>query len=36
VPPGYWTRIGVVLNVIIAAIALVLALHFLFAAQSSP
>jgi putative membrane protein len=34
VPPGYWTRIGVVLNVIIAMIALVLALHFLFAAQS--
>ena len=34
VPPGYWTRIGVLLNVIIAAIALVLALHFLFAAHS--
>jgi len=34
VPPGYWTRIGVWLNVIIAAIALVLALHFVFAAQS--
>jgi putative membrane protein len=34
VPPGYWTHIGVLLNVIIAAIALVLALHFLFAAQS--
>jgi putative membrane protein len=34
VPPGYWTRIGVWLNVIIAAIALVLALHFIFAAQS--
>ena len=34
VPPGYWTRIGVLLNVIIATIALVLALHFLFAAQS--
>jgi putative membrane protein len=33
VPPGYWTRIGVLLNVIIAMIALVLALHFLFAAQ---
>jgi len=34
VPPGYWTRIGVWLNVIIAAIALILALHFIFAAQS--
>jgi inner membrane protein YidH len=34
VPPGYWTRIGVWLNVIIAVIALLLALHFLFAAQS--
>jgi putative membrane protein len=34
VPPGYWTQIGVFLNVVIAVIALVLALHFLFAAQS--
>ena len=34
VPPGYWTRIGVWLNVIIAAIALILAVHFIFAAQS--
>ncbi|HEV7359055.1 MAG TPA: DUF202 domain-containing protein [Steroidobacteraceae bacterium] len=34
VPPGYWTQIGVWLNVIIAAIALILALHFIFAAQS--
>jgi len=34
VPPGYWTRIGVWLNVIIAAIALILALHFLIAAKS--
>ncbi len=34
VPPGYWTRVGVLLNVIIALIAVVLALHFLFAAQS--
>jgi putative membrane protein len=33
VPPGYWTRIGIWLNVIIAAIALILALHFLLAAQ---
>jgi putative membrane protein len=34
VPPGYWTQIGVVLNVIIALMAVALALHFLFAAQS--
>jgi putative membrane protein len=34
IPPGYWTQIGVVLNVIIALVALSLALHFLFAAQS--
>ena len=34
VPPGYWTQIGVSLNVVIALIALVLALHFIFAAQS--
>jgi putative membrane protein len=33
VPPGYWTQIGVVLNVIIAAIALIFALHFLMAAK---
>jgi putative membrane protein len=32
VPPGYWTRVGVVLNVIIAMIALILAVHFLWAA----
>jgi putative membrane protein len=32
VPPGYWTRVGVVLNVTIAAIAVILALHFLWAA----
>ena len=32
VPPGYWTRVGVVLNVIIAMIAVILALHFLWAA----
>jgi putative membrane protein len=30
VPPGYWTQVGVVLNVIIALIALALALHFLW------
>ena len=35
IPPGYWTQIGVVLNVVIALIAIALALHFLFAAQSS-
>jgi putative membrane protein len=34
VPPGYWTQIGVILNVVIAVIALILALHFIFAAQS--
>jgi|SRR5271167_1261610 len=36
VPPGYWTRLGVALNVIIAAIALVLALHFLWGAHAMP
>lgn len=30
VPPGYWTQIGVGLNVIIAVIALVFALRFLW------
>jgi putative membrane protein len=30
VPPGYWTRIGVALNVIIAAVAVALAVHFLW------
>jgi putative membrane protein len=34
IPPGYWTQTGVVLNVIIALVALTLALHFLLAAQS--
>lgn len=34
VPPGYWTQVGVVLNVIIALLALALALRFLFAAHS--
>jgi putative membrane protein len=29
VPPGYWTHVGVVLNIIIAIIAIALALHFL-------
>jgi len=35
IPPGYWTHIGVALNVVMALIAVALALHFLFAAQSS-
>jgi putative membrane protein len=30
VPPGYWTQVGVGLNVAIAVIALLLALHFLW------
>ena len=30
VPPGYWTQVGVALNVIIAVIAVVFALHFLW------
>jgi putative membrane protein len=34
VPPGYWTQVGVALNVIIAVIALILALHFLMAAKA--
>jgi putative membrane protein len=34
VPPGYWTRVGVALNVIIAAIAVIFALHFLWAAHN--
>ena len=34
VPPGYWTKTGVALNVIIALIALIFAGHFLVAAQS--
>ena len=29
VPPGYWTHVGVALNIIIAIIAAALALHFL-------
>jgi len=35
VPPGYWTQIGVVLNVIIAVIAVIFALHFLIAAKGN-
>jgi hypothetical protein len=31
VPPGYWTNVGVALNLIIALIALLLAAHFLVA-----
>jgi putative membrane protein len=30
VPPGYWTRIGVALNVVIAVIDLLLAAHFVW------
>jgi putative membrane protein len=33
IPPGYWTRVGVVLNVIIAAIALAFAARFMWAVQ---
>jgi putative membrane protein len=36
VPPGYWTHIGVGLNVIIAVIALALAMHFLWPTQPLP
>jgi putative membrane protein len=30
VPPGYWTHVGVTLNVVIAGIAVLLAVHFLW------
>jgi putative membrane protein len=30
VPPGYWTHVGVALNVVIAGIAVLLAVHFLW------
>jgi putative membrane protein len=33
VPPGYWTQVGVVLNVIIALIALAFALRFVMPGQ---
>jgi putative membrane protein len=33
VPPGYWTHVGVGLNIIIAAIALALAVRFLLPGQ---
>ena len=33
VPPGYWTHVGVGLNIIIAIIALGFALHFLWPSQ---
>jgi putative membrane protein len=33
VPPGYWTHVGVGLNVIIAVIAVVFAVHFLWPNQ---
>ena len=29
VPPGYWTHVGVILNITLAVVALVFALHFL-------
>jgi putative membrane protein len=35
VPPGYWTHVGVVLNVVIAIIALAFALHFIWPAQGA-
>lgn len=34
IPPGYWTHIGVLLNVFIALIALGLALRFVLSAHS--
>ncbi|HXP66959.1 MAG TPA: DUF202 domain-containing protein [Steroidobacteraceae bacterium] len=34
VPPGYWTNVGVFLNVLIAIISLAFAWHFVFAANS--
>jgi putative membrane protein len=30
VPPGYWTRIGVILNIVIAVIAVLFAVHFVW------
>ena len=33
VPPGYWTHVGVGLNVVIAVIAVALALHFFWPVQ---
>jgi putative membrane protein len=33
VPPGYWTQVGVALNVIIAVVAVVFAVHFLWPNQ---
>src|ERR1700733_11148599 len=33
VPPGYWTQVGVVLNVILALVAVVFAVHFLWPNQ---
>jgi putative membrane protein len=33
IPPGYWTHVGVALNVAIAVIALVFAVRFLWASQ---
>jgi putative membrane protein len=33
VPPGYWTQVGVWLNVVIAVIAVAFAVHFLWPVQ---
>jgi hypothetical protein len=33
IPPGYWTQMGVALNVAIACIAMVFALRFLWPDQ---
>lgn len=33
VPPGYWTHVGVGLNIVIAGVALILALRFLWPGQ---
>jgi len=34
VPPGYWTHVGVALNIVIALIAVTLALHFIWPAPT--
>lgn len=33
VPPGYWTQVGVALNILIALIAAALAVHFLWSSR---
>ncbi|MEA3142362.1 MAG: putative rane protein [Gammaproteobacteria bacterium] len=35
VPPGYWTHVGVILNIILAVVALAFALHFLMAGRGA-